>query len=173
MQRSPHTDRSTRRMRSLSNPTHPTARPMGTTCTKQMSHESFATGQQCIWPPIRRAGHQIDARCMWLSSQINVVVQSNQSRQLRRMATSHNWERQKVLSWNSWNPKRAHIFKLGRMCGPPSQNQLPWKHVTSTICEARRSGTFTLRCTMYKTPCFQIKLASSQNVPCKATNISW
>ena len=73
----------------------------------QARQESIMSGQQCLRSPIDGASNQMNARRLWIPSQIN-VVEGHQSRKRHGMAATHSQECYEVLSRDCRDTKKAH-----------------------------------------------------------------
>jgi len=102
-----HSHRKTRRAWQIQNPTCAKSRQLATEATNKAIQEISTTSQQRLRPPLHRRSDQMDARCLWVPSQIH-MAQGSKSRKLHWLAAHHRRERQKILPRNHRNPKRAH-----------------------------------------------------------------
>ena len=107
MQGQSHSHWKARRAGQIQNTTRPKSRQLATKATNKALQEISPTGHQCLRPPLHRRSDQMDARCLWVPSQIH-MAQGSKSRKLHWLAAHHRRERQKILPRNHRNPKRAH-----------------------------------------------------------------
>ncbi len=107
MQKQTNIDWSMRWIRTLPNPTYPTAWAMATTATLKTGMKVFAPGQQHLWFTIHGTGHQMDACGMRIPSKVD-LAQGNKSGQPYRLANVNRMQCQQIMPWNQWNIKGAH-----------------------------------------------------------------
>ena len=91
----------------IPHPTVPEERKVVNQTADQEVQTGVMTGQQCLRPSVYQASHQMDARSVWLSSQIN-VGESSQIWKLHWMATTHNRTFQEVRPRNRRDSQGSH-----------------------------------------------------------------
>ena len=107
MQGRSHSHWKARRAGQIQNTTHTKSRQLATEATNKALQEISPTGQQRLRPPLHRRSDQVDARGLWVPSQIN-MAQGGKGRELHWLAAPHRTEHQQILPRNHRNPKRAH-----------------------------------------------------------------
>ena len=83
----------------IPHPNVPEERTVATQTSDQEVQTGFTTGQQCLRPSVYQSIHQMGARSVFISRQIN-VGEIIQSWKLHWMATTHNIKYQELLPRN-------------------------------------------------------------------------
>ena len=107
MQGQSHSHWQMRQVGQVQNTTCTKSRQLATEATNKALQEISPTGQQCLRPPLHQRSDQVDARGLWVPSQIN-MAQGGKGRELYWLAAPHRTERQQMLPRNHRNPKWAH-----------------------------------------------------------------
>ena len=109
---------------------------------KQACKKSSWTSQQCVRPAIYPTSNQMDACSLWISSEIH-MVESNQSRQLRWMATPQRENINSIIQTQTKLKKDTWV-KLEKMCVQPKEQKQQWRSqfaMQQHDYEARRNKT--------------------------------